>query len=45
METAIIVVFVLGYLAIAFEHTLKIDKLVPALVMMASYGQLSHFLE
>ena len=35
METAIIVVFVLGYLAIAFEHTLKIDKLVPALVMMA----------
>ena len=35
METAIIVVFILGYLAIAFEHTLKIDKLVPALVMMA----------
>jgi len=35
METAIIVVFVIGYLAIAFEHTLKIDKLVPALVMMA----------
>ena len=35
METAIITIFILGYLAIAFEHSLKIDKLVPALVMMA----------
>ena len=35
METAIIIVFVLGYLAITLEHTLKIDKLIPALVMMA----------
>ena len=35
METAIIIIFILGYLAIAFEHSLKIDKLVPALVMMA----------
>ena len=29
------VVFVLGYLAITLEHTLKVDKLVPALIMMA----------
>ena len=35
METVIIIVFVLGYLAITLEHTLKIDKLIPALVMMA----------
>jgi len=35
MESAIILVFVLGYLAITLEHNLKIDKLIPALVMMA----------
>jgi Na+/H+ antiporter NhaD/arsenite permease-like protein len=35
METIIIIVFVLGYLAITLEHNLKIDKLIPALVMMA----------
>ena len=35
METIIICVFVLGYLAITLEHSLKIDKLIPALVMMA----------
>ncbi|WP_027138426.1 sodium:proton antiporter NhaD [Gaetbulibacter saemankumensis] len=35
METAIILVFIIGYLAITLEHNLKIDKLVPALVMMA----------
>ena len=35
MEVVIIIVFVLGYLAITLEHTLKIDKLIPALVMMA----------
>jgi len=35
METIIILIFVLGYLAITLEHTLKIDKLIPALVMMA----------
>lgn len=29
-------VFVIGYLAITLEHSLKIDKLTPALVMMAS---------
>src|SRR5210317_1925981 len=35
METLIITVFVVGYLAITLEHNLKIDKLIPALVMMA----------
>ena len=35
METIIVVVFILGYLAITLEHTLKVDKLVPALLMMA----------
>jgi len=35
MESIIILVFVLGYLAITLEHNLKIDKLIPALGMMA----------
>ena len=35
METIIILVFVMGYLAITLEHNLKIDKLIPALGMMA----------
>ncbi|WP_338733144.1 sodium:proton antiporter NhaD [Mangrovimonas cancribranchiae] len=35
MEAIIISVFVVGYLAITLEHNLKIDKLIPALVMMA----------
>ena len=35
METIIIVLFVLGYLAITLEHNLKVDKLIPALAMMA----------
>ena len=35
MENIIIVVFVVGYLAITLEHSLKIDKLIPALIMMA----------
>ena len=35
METIIVVVFVLGYLAITLEHNLKIDKLIPAVAMMA----------
>ena len=35
LETIIIIVFVLGYLGIAFEHSVKVDKLIPALVMMA----------
>ena len=35
MEAVIILVFVMGYLAITIEHSIKIDKLIPALVMMA----------
>lgn len=35
MEILILVVFILGYLAITLEHSIKIDKLVPALAMMA----------
>lgn len=35
MEIFILVVFILGYLAITLEHSLKIDKLIPALLMMA----------
>lgn len=35
MESVIIIVFVVGYLAITLEHNLKLDKLIPALVMMA----------
>ncbi|MEC7877216.1 MAG: sodium:proton antiporter NhaD [Bacteroidota bacterium] len=44
METIIISVFILGYLGIAFEHSLKIDKLIPALIMMAViWGLISYF--
>ena len=35
MEIFIVSVFIIGYLAITLEHQLKIDKLIPALVMMA----------
>jgi Na+/H+ antiporter NhaD/arsenite permease-like protein len=35
MEVVVLVIFILGYLAITLEHNLKIDKLVPALAMMA----------
>ena len=35
METIIVSLFVLGYLAITLEHSLKVDKLIPALAMMA----------
>ena len=35
METLIILIFILGYLAITLEHNLKLDKLIPALAMMA----------
>ena len=35
MEILIVVLFVLGYLAITLEHSLKVDKLIPALAMMA----------
>lgn len=35
MEIALIIIFILGYLAITLEHSLKIDKLIPALAMMS----------
>jgi len=35
MESLIIIIFVLGYLAITLEHNIKLDKLIPALAMMA----------
>ena len=35
MEIAVISIFVLGYLLITVEHYIKIDKLIPALAMMA----------
>ena len=35
MESIIIIVFVMGYLSITLEHNLKLDKLIPALIMMA----------
>ncbi|WP_372745482.1 sodium:proton antiporter NhaD [Lutibacter sp.] len=34
MENILILIFILGYLAITLEHSLKIDKLIPALSMM-----------
>ena len=44
LEIIIIIVFILGYLGIAFEHSLKIDKLIPALIMMAvMWGIISYF--
>ncbi len=35
MEVFVVLTFILGYIAITMEHTLKIDKLIPALLMMA----------
>lgn len=35
METVVVLTFILGYVAITMEHSLKIDKLIPALLMMA----------
>jgi Na+/H+ antiporter NhaD/arsenite permease-like protein len=35
MEIVLIAIFILGYLGIAFEHSVKVDKLIPALAMMA----------
>lgn len=35
MEIVIVAIFILGYLGIAFEHSIKVDKLIPALAMMA----------
>jgi Na+/H+ antiporter NhaD/arsenite permease-like protein len=34
MELSLVLIFVLGYAAISFEHLLRIDKLIPALLMM-----------
>ena len=36
MEIVVVVIFILGYLAITLEHNLKIDKLVPAVLMMGA---------
>lgn len=35
MELIIVLTFIIGYIAITMEHSLKIDKLIPALLMMA----------
>lgn len=35
MEIVVLIVFIIGYLGITLEHTIKIDKLIPALLMMA----------
>jgi Na+/H+ antiporter NhaD/arsenite permease-like protein len=35
IQTIIVVLFIFGYLAITLEHTFKVDKLIPALGMMA----------
>lgn len=43
METILIIVFLAGYLAITLEHNLKIDKLIPALAMMAILWALISF--
>jgi NhaD family Na+/H+ antiporter len=50
MEILLIVVFILGYLAIAFEHPLKVNKTAPALLLgslmwsiwaMSDFGQIT----
>jgi len=46
MLPAIIIIFIIGYAAIVFEHPLKLDKSVPALLMgslcwaMVSLGEM-----
>ena len=35
METILLGIFIAGYLLITLEHSLRIDKLIPALGMMA----------
>ena len=50
MASVIILIFFVGYLAITIEHNLKIDKLIPALVMMGLMWALvamgmDHFVE
>lgn len=34
MELVIVIIFIVGYTAISIEHALRIDKLIPALLMM-----------
>jgi Na+/H+ antiporter NhaD/arsenite permease-like protein len=34
MEVVLLIIFIVGYLGITLEHTFKIDKLIPALIMM-----------
>ena len=36
MEIYLIAFFILGYVAITMEHSLKLDKLIPALLMMVA---------
>lgn len=36
MEILVLTVFILGYTAITLEHQLRVDKLIPALIMMAA---------
>ncbi len=43
MEIYIFIIFVLGYVAITMEHSLKIDKLIPALLMMVACWTLIAF--
>ena len=43
MEIYIFIIFVLGYVAITMEHTLKVDKLIPALLMMVACWALIAF--
>lgn len=46
MEILLITVFVIGYLAITLEHQLKVDKLIPAIVMLGlSWGFIALFLD
>jgi len=35
IEVLIVIVFILGYVGITAEHALKVDKLIPALLMMS----------
>lgn len=46
MENVLFLLFILGYIFITLEHTLKFDKLIPALTMMAlmwAIISLAHF--
>lgn len=46
MEVLLITIFIIGYLAITLEHQLKVDKLIPAIVMLGlSWGFIALFLD